>query len=735
MALVAWIAGAVLLVLLHVSPRDALLLSLAVTVQALAGAFFWQRLRGRGGRSVDLLELIGMGIALGSIVALLAGVILLPVIPDGWGWLASPIIAVVWMLARRVKGAGSDGVAPIRVSAVLPAIAGLALGLGGLLLSLTRYPLVWSGEWSGYHRDMVFFEALGTSVSRFGSWDSIFMSGAEIRYHWFAYGWVGQLTNTTGAAPFAALTRVLPIVALIAVVALAVTWARSLSTTRWVPWLAVVLIVIGGYAGAVNGTILNFDSPSQAFTTVWLMAFVFALMRYLRDGASRIEIVPIGLLMIASVGGKISTGVIALGATAVVAFIAVVRREPWRFRALLALALSAIAFVATYVIVLMGNASSGDLKVLKLANRASTLQGLDSSVLDRGIILGTMALAIAVSYRWLGGIWLLIDRSWRWRPETWLGVGLVIFSLMPLVVFSQGVNELWFALAASAPLAVLSCVGLAIAWERAAAPRWIAWVSVMTGALVLLVVSLIWTDRFWDSGLIRFWGPWVGIALSLLAGIVLCLFARARRFTVMLAVATTALVVCAAGARGTPIFGDLVGGSRDGAGISMANYSDAPAMPVVEEFASTATSVEAVNPSVLIPEPRDKATLSQDERDAADFLRQNAASSDILVTNETLTFTVPAFTGMRSFIAGSPYQLLYGGKASVGEIPERIAAALAFTTAPDDATFATVCTAGVTWAWIARDLVPNASFDGYGSVAYENDGVTIIALDRSKCPA
>jgi len=156
---------------------------------------------------------------------------------------------------------------------------------------------------------------------------------------------------------------------------------------------------------------------------------------------------------------------------------------------------------------------------------------------------------------------------------------------------------------------------------------------------------------------------------------------------------------------------------------------------VVEEFTPTATSVEAVNPSVLIPAPRDKATLSQDERDAADFLRQNAASSDILVTNETLTFTVPAFTGMRSFIAGSPYQLLYGGKASVGEIPERIAAALAFTTSPDDAMFATVCTAGVTWAWIARDLVPNASFDGYGSVAYENDGVTIIALDRSKCPA
>jgi hypothetical protein len=320
-----------------------------------------------------------------------------------------------------------------------------------------------------------------------------------------------------------------------------------------------------------------------------------------------------------------------------------------------------------------------------------------------------------------------------------LGVGLAVFSLLPLAIFSQGVNELWFALAASAPLAVLSCVGLAIAWERAGAPRWIAWASVVVGALLLLVVSLIWTDRFWDSGLIRFWGPWVGIALALVAGVVLCLFARTRRFTVMCAVATTALVVCAAGARGTPIFGDLVGGSRDGVGISMASYSDAPAMPVVEEFTTDSNgedSDSAADTSVpSIPAPRDKATLSQDERDAAAFLREHASASDILVTNETLTFIVPAFTGMRSYIAGSPYQLLYGGKNSVGEIPNRIAESLAFTSAPAASTFSTVCTAGASWAWIARDLVPHASFEGYGTVAYENDGVTIIALDRSKCPA
>ena len=45
------------------------------------------------------------------------------------------------------------------------------------------------------HPDMPFFQALSTSLARLGPLDSAFMSGAQVRYHWLTYAWVGQVTE------------------------------------------------------------------------------------------------------------------------------------------------------------------------------------------------------------------------------------------------------------------------------------------------------------------------------------------------------------------------------------------------------------------------------------------------------------------------------------------------------------------------------------------------------------
>ena len=155
------------------------------------------------------------------------------------------------------------------------------MALGTLGYTLRNYPLSWVGEWSGYHTDIAFFEALATSLARLGPFESIFIPGGEIRYHWLAYAWAGQVSEAAGAEPFVVMTRVLPLAVAAAGVLLAAAWARRLSTVGWVPTAAVSLLVIGGHLGVLYGGVLPQDSPSQAMSAVWLLALSIAVVTLL----------------------------------------------------------------------------------------------------------------------------------------------------------------------------------------------------------------------------------------------------------------------------------------------------------------------------------------------------------------------------------------------------------------------------------------------------------------------
>jgi hypothetical protein len=81
--------------------------------------------------------------------------------------------------------------------------------------------------------------------------------------------------------------------------------------------LAVALITSGGYVGASYGILLNFDSPSQALTTVWLLALAFAITEYLDGSLDRRSLWVIGGLGVACTGGKASAAIVMIGAVGV----------------------------------------------------------------------------------------------------------------------------------------------------------------------------------------------------------------------------------------------------------------------------------------------------------------------------------------------------------------------------------------------------------------------------------
>ena len=687
-----------LLLLSGVHALTAVSLTLVVTVQVATGMLVWLALR-RSLTNVNVLEVLGMGIAIGTVFAALAGVLGNIIAPSPL-WIFVPTVVVIPIFLVRRPGLPKLS-APRRSSLVAIAI-GLLLGLAGLVPNLARYPLTWVGRWDEFHRDMIFFEALGNGVARFGGGDSIFMEGEAIRYHWLVYAWAGQLTWLTNAEPFAVLTRVLPIVALAGSITLAASWTASLVKSRFAPSLAVALIVIGGYVGAVNGTVLNVDSPSQAMTTAWLLAFIVGSWHwfYRRTRTSAAPV--LGLVAAGLTIGKVSAGVVAISAIVAATLVGAVRREVWFGRAAFLSAITVLLSIAAALLVVVGSASSGDLQFLSLADRASSVQGLNSSPLQRGVVFGTAALIMAMLPRWLGFVYLLRDRRWRWRPEVAMGLGMITVSLLAVALMSQGVNETWFALSTSAPLAVLSAVGLAVA-SRSVSWRIASGVAVGASFISIGLVAAIWSLGV--NGVIRFWSPWSAYVIALIAGIVILVWKRSTATAVFTVILT--LVLTGALARAMPVLGAVIGERLRGT-------SQVTLAPVVGDSATGIIDGERAGWS---------DEYAETARNLASDLKHNA----LILTNETDGFVIPALIATRFYMTGTSYQSLYGTSAAVERIPMRIALSEDVTLHPQDQR-EKLCQLNVTHVWISKDLPYSESVLSLGEVIVENDSVVVIKV-------
>ena len=574
--------------------------------------------------------------------------------------------------------------------------------------------------WGRYHPDMLFFESLSTALSRLGPLDSIYTPDGVVRYHWLVYAWSGQVTSAADAAPFVVLTRVLPFVAVVGCALIAIAWARRMSYVVWVPALAVVLLVMGGYVGATYGAIFNFDSPSQSLTTLWLVALAFAVILLMRGDAVRAApaCAAIGLLSFGLAGGKISSGAIAVGGVGWVALVGLVRREPWARRALAAAIVTVIAFGLGYVLVVAGSADPGGLRLGSLLNRASSVQGLNPLAGGVGIVLGTLVLVLAISVRWAGVGWFLSDRRTRWEPSTILATGLGLGAIATVLLVSGGMNDTWFALAASAPLAVMSAAGAGEAILFLDPARWrpLLWAAA-AAALLAIAVFALWTTGASGGtawvGTARWAGPLVGVVGAVVAG---WLLTRAfgppeALLRGWFAGTVIVLVLLSAPARALGVGTDQVG-VQPGLG------------------AETFTPFEAFT------EARDTVAIrewSDQHQAAARWLRDRTTGSELIATNVTFSPLVPALTGMQTLASAILYQAPYGRPDAVAPLLEREAQSWAFIDDPSAATAAPMCAAGVTWLWVDPTRTAVRDWQPYATVELANEAVVILSLDPASC--
>jgi hypothetical protein len=706
----------------HAAEAGRLIFVLAIQIGA--GSYFWGRIR--QGRA-DSLEILGMGLVIGPILSL-ATTLIVQVLGGGlWGWSIPAWVALAIAIASR-KSARSNTSAPHRLtrSSMLALAVTAITGLLSLIPNLASYPLRWVGLDGRYHLDMLFFESIGTSIAKFGPLDSIFTPGGSLRYHWLVYGWAGELSSISSASPFVVLTRVVPVIAILAACLIAIAWVRRLTSVMWAPSLAVVLLIFGGYVGATNGVIFNFDSPSQALSASWLLAASFALIILFTDEIQgRRNVVwlvsLIAVLFAATTGGKISAGAVGIAAVCVVALFAIISRPWWWKRAVAAAAFVVALSGVLYLTLISGSASPGDLRFGSILDRASTVQGLNPIPGTVGVLVGTAIMLIAISLRWAGLIWFIKQPKTQTSPSVIYGSALAVTGLLAVVFMSSGLNETWFALAASAPLIAISASGVAEGIRHISRDethnRLRLALAAITAIVGFLVVSILW--RTGPSGgdpwfgTLRWLGPIAAVVVVVLLAILIAkLTIKQHRIkAAVLAISLLALV-------GVSAQGRFLGIGSDKVGVL-------PPLSL-EYFGSFLPFVDSLDTAIT-------TQWSDQQVAAADWLKSHAQADDLLATNFTAGSLVPALTGMRTLASAVIYQAMYGPTSLTDLVLTREREEWAFIDRPSKETLAPLCKAGVSWIWVDPVRTQTRSWEPFATIVYTNADATILKPNPNAC--
>lgn len=744
---------------------------LAVTAQAVGGAVWWAWVRRHA--TVTWTELAGMGTVLGTLLALLVSQLLraTPLGPVAW---ALPFVAALVVLV--LHWFGRVGLAVVRERWRQAWWAWGPAAVIGLLLvmpNLLRTPIT-DGYISGnrYHGDLVFFEAIAQSVTLFGNTDYLLIAGEPVRYHWLAYGWSGMLGQAVGAEPFFAMTRVLPVLVTLAAAWLAATWATRLSTRRWVPGLASLLVVVAGYVGANQGVLLPFDSPSQSYGTVVLLAFSLAFSDVLAGRIRRGSLIVLAFLGFAVMASKSSQGAVMAAGVGLVALASLLpgsglsRRRAWA-----AAVAGGLGAVWGYWAIVAGAPTSDQvLQLTGTAMHASTYQGLDPFAGGLGVAIGTGALVLAMAARWVGLAWLVGDRRTRWQADTIYGIGLAVAGVAAVAILKSPTNAAWFPLAASGQLAVLSAVGLGIAWDRDIAPFVRRPRGLVIGALVAAAVA--WVFVFVNYALARITGApveWRGVYSAWLISIVaaavighLHLRSSTRKVASIAAVAAIVLMSLSVFAR---VNGQMLWGAAEpvlGPPLRSfvlrldpnAQFPDSTASPndlgllaptTAPDVASSAPKTD--NSDDASAEPDTTAAVSPPGTPgyahsmsilewspqlnaAAVALREAADPDDIVAEDDThLQPYAAIITHLRFLVAAQPWSDMFSTPETVERMEQRNTAVAAFLAAPSDQTAQPLRDLGVRWLWLRKS--PRVQADALAELTTPfvvNDQVAVLKL-------
>ena len=309
------------------SLRESVVTLTVLSFQTFTGLLLFRRLVDSNASHV---ELIGIGLAIGSLVSTVIDQVTVaigsnfnPWIPQVAGAcvllairkrrtesglydtnnidyrliLASPLIVMVgygvlgpgWAMAIALVlislCATFFGFFSRRSSAILGiSIVGISLATGVLL---NARPIVTTyGDWllrplyTGSD-DLVFSESLGWSLAHFGLKDYAAATGTSVRYHWLSLAWSGLIDKLSGVRPFAITLHVVPVVTFVVVAWSVFALVRLAGYQRLAGLISVVAMF--GTASAIDPHrfyyVLN---TSNIASFIWFLLVPYAVVAHVQ---------------------------------------------------------------------------------------------------------------------------------------------------------------------------------------------------------------------------------------------------------------------------------------------------------------------------------------------------------------------------------------------------------------------------------------------------------------------
>ena len=646
------------------------------------------------------METLGAALVLSALLTIATSQLLRTLFGPTWQVLIFVGLCLgVWLATRSTARKGAVGGPKFAVVALasLPSLVGVAA-------FARKHPLDFSGV-TRFFVDTPHHQALANGLANFGPFESLFVSGEWTRYHWFVYSWFGALERWVGAEPFLLLTRIGPVLTLVTVSALSASIAWQCSKSNLATFLAVLLgtTSLAFFRFGVGSHIPEF-SQSQSASVAWMLLVILLILRVVEAG--RLALLPSVALFVLSAlaaGGKVSHG------TALIVGCASLALFGRRHAAQQAVTLKAVALVSsgvatTFLLFVVGGNGNGFEFGL----------GISSSIPAVGVPIWALFRLLGWTGRLLPGLFVvdvpIASGLWVLRS---MAPGLLLGGLAGFFLTSQNDgSNMYFMSSASSVLAILAGVTAASIWrtlnsnhQRLAllasftvAATGVAWMSF--GERILASAT---TDRIFDAE---------KISDALTAPIIWSV-----AFSGMFALP----------------WGRLVWTQR------------ARIVALVLAFSSIGIGAfDDARQFVVPPNPNAPSPWTEEQDEAARWLRGDTAhDSGVVVTNRFCerTYDLPpecggarrarwfwtaAIVGQPMYIEGYEFHYGYGNLPT--DARNRIARSLRFTAHPERGDHEILWASGVRWVWLDLTQPSATDWDGFGSVAFENEAVRVVRL-------
>ena len=411
-------------------------LCLAVLAQWLPGALIWVWVR--ASHEISEPELLGMGLAIGTLISIFESQLLRTTRFNNLGWvlsillISSIVILAIFLSKKEVK------FKTFTLRDFIDFLPAIIFGVIQISAWWRWNPLNWDGWWK-FQGDVPYIESYSNSLALLGTTQSFMSPFQNSRYHWFAYAWIGDLNNLVNVEPFIVATRVFPIVAFIMAGTLAYSWTKRCTHIHWIPPLAALIIIAG--PGLSIGSFVLLQSPGSAMTTGWTIAFCLVLFEIINKGLKETRVYfVLTLLAIGIVGGTTSTGIIMSGGIAIMLLVVFFQNHKTKRQLIFVLILPLITFAMTYQVLISSRAPSP---------------------LQVGVFLGWPGLFLSAAPFCVGLYSLFRFRLMDFEPILVFALSIFILgSFGSLLTHDSSGNQISFLCSAAAITVVPSLVGI-----------------------------------------------------------------------------------------------------------------------------------------------------------------------------------------------------------------------------------------------------------------------------------